>query len=133
MHSRLDDVSDAVVCHGPRSVNSYSSRPDTLYADITQRVDEHNYQNASSFIPERWYSRPGMIKHKDAYAPFSMGPMGCIGKNLALTELRTLTARLVTGFDVKFAKGEDGKRIMTETLDHFTVDPGDLELVFTKV
>ena len=62
-----------------------------------------------------------------------MGPMGCIGKNLALTELRTLTARLVKDFDVSFAKGEDGKRILTETLDHFTVDPGDLELVFTKV
>ncbi|KAK4565839.1 hypothetical protein LTR86_003688 [Recurvomyces mirabilis] len=95
--------------------------------------DEHSYEDADSFVPERWYSRPDMIKHKDAYAPFSMGPMGCIGKNLALTELRTLTARLVAGYDVSFARGEDGKRIMTETLDHFTVDPGDLDLVFTKV
>jgi cytochrome P450 len=84
-------------------------------------------------MPERWYSRPEMIKHKDAYAPFSIGPFGCIGKNLALTELRTLTARLVLEFDVKLAPGEDGSRLMQKTLDHFTVDPGDLELVFTRV
>ena len=84
-------------------------------------------------MPERWYSRPEMIKHKDAYAPFSIGPFGCIGKNLALTELRTLTARLVLEFNVKLAPGEDGSRLMRKTLDHFTVDPGDLELVFTRV
>lgn len=73
-----------------------------------------------------------MIKHKDAFAPFSMGPFGCIGKNLALTELRTLTARLVLGFDVRFAPGEDGTRLLFNTLDHFTVNLGDLDLVFTE-
>jgi cytochrome P450 len=35
--------------------------------------DERIYSNADSFVPERWYSKPGMIKHKDAFAPFSMG------------------------------------------------------------
>lgn len=61
-----------------------------------------------------------------------MGPFGCIGKNLALIELRTLTARLVLAYDMKLAPGEDGNRLLYKTLDHFTVDPGDLDIVFTK-
>jgi cytochrome P450 len=62
-----------------------------------------------------------------------MGPFGCIGKGLAYMQLRTLTARILLEFDVKFAPGEDGKRILTETKDHFTVDVGGLDLVFTPL
>lgn len=43
--------------------------------------DEDIYTDANAFVPERWYSKPEMIKHPDAFAPFSMGPFGCIGKN----------------------------------------------------
>lgn len=60
-----------------------------------------------------------------------MGPFGCIGKNLAYMQVRTLTARILLDFDVAFAPGEDGSRILTKTKDHFTVDPGQLDLVFT--
>ena len=74
-----------------------------------------------------------MIKYKDAFAPFSMGPFGCIGKSLAYVELRTVTARLVNKFrDISLAPGEDGKRIISETIDHFTVDPGHLDIVFKE-
>jgi len=62
-----------------------------------------------------------------------MGPFGCIGKNLAYMELRTLTARILLDFECKLAPGEDGTRLMTETKDHFTVDLGSLDLVFTPV
>ena len=74
-----------------------------------------------------------MIKAPQAFAPFSMGPFGCIGKNLAYMELRTLTVRILLEFDVGFASGEDGTRLLTKTKDHFTVDLGQLDLVFTPV
>ena len=74
-----------------------------------------------------------MIKYKDAFAPFSMGPFGCIGKSLAYVELRTVTARLINRFDVSLAPGEDGKRIIWETIDHFTVDPGHLDICFKEI
>jgi cytochrome P450 len=97
--------------------------------------DERIYPSATTFQPSRWSSHPNPLspKHKDAFAPFSMGPFGCIGKGLAYMQLRTLTARILLEFDVKFAPGEDGKRILTETKDHFTVDVGSLELVFTPL
>lgn len=62
-----------------------------------------------------------------------MGPFGCIGKSLALMELRTVVARIVTRYDFSLAKGEDGKRLMNDTRDHFTVDPGGLDLVFKEI
>ena len=62
-----------------------------------------------------------------------MGPFGCIGKNLAYMQIRTLTARILLEFDIQFAPGEDGKRILTKTKDHFTMNVGGLDLVFTPV
>lgn len=111
--------------------------------------DEDIYPHANSFIPERWYSKPEMIKHPDAFAPFSMGPYNCIGRNckckllnsdrgdktdkllVARMELRTLTAQLLLKYDVAFAPGEDGTRILNQTKDHFTITIGQLDLVFT--
>lgn len=46
--------------------------------------------------------------------------------------MRTLTANIVLKYDMKLAPGEDGSRLLYKTLDHFTVDPGDLDIVFTK-
>ncbi|KAK4627014.1 Cytochrome P450 monooxygenase [Fulvia fulva] len=95
--------------------------------------DDRIYPQADSFVPERWYSKPDMVKHQDAFAPFSMGPFNCIGRNLARMELRTLTAQLLLKYDVAFAPGEDGTRILTKTKDHFTVSVGQLDLGFKPV
>ncbi|USW53761.1 Putative cytochrome P450 [Septoria linicola] len=92
--------------------------------------DEDIYVDANSFVPERWYWKPEMIKHPDAFAPFSMGPYNCIGRNLARMELRTLTTQLLLKYDVAFAPGEDGTRILNQTKDHFTITIGQLDLVF---
>ena len=31
----------------------------------------------NDFIPERWYSRPELIKNKNAFVPFSFGRIPC--------------------------------------------------------
>lgn len=61
----------------------------------------------------------------------SIGPMGCIGKPLALMELRCVLAKLITTFDVKLAPGEDGTDLIQKSRDHFTIEPGPLNLCFT--
>lgn len=81
---------------------------------------------------ERWFSKPEMIKHKDAFIPFSIGPYGCIGKNLAYMEVRTIVAQIVNQFEVSFAPGEDGSRLVNETIDHFTMGLEPLQLVFRR-
>ncbi|KAE8036859.1 hypothetical protein FH972_009492 [Carpinus fangiana] len=93
---------------------------------------ERIYPNAAAFLPERWYSQPDMITEKTAFAPFSAGVFGCIGRPLALLEIRTVVAKLVAAFDVRFAPGEDGHALVRETRDHFTLGLGDLKLAFEK-
>ncbi|KAK5957815.1 hypothetical protein OHC33_001004 [Knufia fluminis] len=85
-----------------------------------------------SFIPERWSTKPELVKNKDAYAPFSTGPYNCIGKNLALMEVRTITSQIVDQFDVSFAPGEDGSTLLMKTRDHFTLGLAELRLCFKR-
>jgi len=71
-----------------------------------------------------------MVKDKRAFAPFSIGRYSCVGKNLALSELRFVTALLVSKYDIAFAPGEAGIRVWKNMKDQFTAAPGKLELVF---
>ncbi|KAL5339154.1 cytochrome P450 [Aspergillus crustosus] len=73
---------------------------------------ERHFLLPDSFIPERFTTRPDLILHKDALIPFSTGPASCVGKNLAMMEVRLLTTRLVMGYDVGFAEGEDGEGLV---------------------
>ena len=58
------------------------------------------------------------------------GRYSCIGKNLALQELRCVTALLVSKYDVTFPPGEDGSSVERDTLDQFISDPGELRVIF---
>lgn len=58
------------------------------------------------------------------------GSMGCIGKPLALIELRCVVAKLLIPFDVELASGEDGTEMIQKGRDHFTMETGPLRLVF---
>lgn len=92
---------------------------------------EKVYSRAQEFYPERWYSEPNMIKNKTSFAPFSIGVYGCIGKPLALLEMRTLITKLIMKYDVAFAPGETGRPLLEDTKDHFTLGLADLNLTFT--
>jgi cytochrome P450 len=96
---------------------------------------EKAYVHAEAFMPERWRSAPSgdeLIREKSAWAPFSAGSYACIGRPLALMNIRTTIARLVMGFDFEFAPGEEGKGVEEDSKDHFTLAAGELRVVFRK-
>ena len=94
------------------------------------QTSEKAFTEPMSFVPERWTTRPEMILNKNAFFPFLTGTYGCVGKQVALMELRTVLAKLVLAFEIGFAKGENGKRLLEESKDNFTVTLGPLELEF---
>ncbi|KAL6896980.1 cytochrome P450 [Trichoderma evansii] len=94
--------------------------------------NEAIYTDANSFIPERWYQFPDMIKNKDAFAPFSTGPYGCIGKRMALMDMRQVIARLVWTFDFDFAPGEDSVAYEKNAVDAFILAFGDVNMTFRR-
>jgi cytochrome P450 len=91
---------------------------------------ESSYVRASEFLPERWYAGSDMIKDARGYAPFMSGAHSCLGKQLALMELRLVTARLVTQYDFRFAKVSNASETVSDIKDCFTALPGPLRLVF---
>lgn len=65
--------------------------------------DEANYHAPDQFIPERWLRDEPAGQRGDRLEtnlPFSSGPRGCLGKNLAYLEMRIILARLFWRYDI---------------------------------
>ncbi|KAI9839536.1 MAG: hypothetical protein M1819_002162 [Sarea resinae] len=72
---------------------------------------DSNFHAADSFMPERWLPSSSDADSvfagdsKTALQPFSVGPRNCIGKNLALSEMRLLLSKLLFHFDMQLERG----------------------------
>ncbi|OAL56028.1 cytochrome P450 [Pyrenochaeta sp. DS3sAY3a] len=92
------------------------------------------YERPLEFVPERWTTEPSLVKAKNSFAPFSLGTYACVGKQLALMEIRSvLTALVQEDLDVDFAPMEDGRDFVENSMDTFTAMLPPLSLVFSDV
>ncbi|KAH7926174.1 cytochrome P450 [Leucogyrophana mollusca] len=79
----------------------------------TQQLDPSNFwPRTREFVPERWL--PGGLgadsrTEPSAIMSFSFGPFGCLGRTLAIQELRIVVARLSLCFDIYSPDGFDAK------------------------
>ena len=95
-----------------------------------------------SFWPDRWLSRDKRqsqapaagpeVLDLAAFIPFSYGPASCVGKNLALQEMRMMAALLVQKFNFEFAKGYDPSQWEGQLEDFYVRGHGKLPTVITK-
>ncbi|KAJ2985385.1 hypothetical protein NUW58_g5558 [Xylaria curta] len=91
---------------------------------------ESSYVKADQFIPERWTTQPDLVKDDRGFSPFSLGKFGCLGKSLAMIEMRFVISVLVRRFKVEFQDNDTGEALFTGLKDHFTFAPGNLSLRF---
>ncbi|KJZ77204.1 hypothetical protein HIM_03525 [Hirsutella minnesotensis 3608] len=89
---------------------------------------ESLFPQPDQFIPERWYSRPEMVADRSIFVPFSTGPYSCLGKTLALKNLRSTIAELVMRFDFTPAQNQDMELFEGHTADEFVLHPARLRL-----
>ena len=70
--------------------------------------DPRNFHTPDAFLPERWLSTgaPAGEHNTAGFFPFSYGPTKCVGKNLALTELRMLLCWMLRRFRFSEVPGE---------------------------
>lgn len=59
-----------------------------------------------NFAPERWLKGTDLPAEfeadvREASKPFSTGPRNCVGKHMAMGNLRLILARLIWSFDLK--------------------------------
>ncbi|MCJ1298323.1 hypothetical protein MMC08_001112 [Hypocenomyce scalaris] len=64
-----------------------------------------NFVDPDTFIPERWIDSAYDSDKKRASQPFSLGPRGCIGRNLTYVELRLILGSFLWNFDPEFTDG----------------------------
>ncbi|KAF5027079.1 hypothetical protein F66182_791 [Fusarium sp. NRRL 66182] len=97
----------------------------------TMYRDERCFVRPNEFIPERWTSRPELIKDGSVYAPFSTGRGACAGKQLGLMEMRFVLSEILSRYNINFAPGADPKVFIDGLRDCFTLELPKLEMVFT--
>ncbi|KAH9167155.1 cytochrome P450, partial [Lactarius sanguifluus] len=69
--------------------------------------DPRNFYMPDAFLPERWLSNgaPAGEHNTSAFFPFGYGPTTCVGKNLALMEMRMLLCWMLRRFRFSKAPG----------------------------
>lgn len=101
--------------------------------------DPRNFSYPDQFWPDRWLIADGkqestekLVHNPAALIPFSYGPANCVGKNLALQEMRVVLTLLWQKLDMRFADGYDPKTYFEEYHDNGVVHVGALPVVVEK-
>ncbi|GME44406.1 putative benzoate 4-monooxygenase cytochrome p450 [Neofusicoccum parvum] len=76
--------------------------------------DPRNFPRPNEFLPERWSSRPELARRREAFIPFSTGPFACVGKPLAMMELRLAVATVVRKYEITLADEVESVRLFEE-------------------
>jgi cytochrome P450 len=63
------------------------------------------YPEPLAFFPERWIvgesTEESVALAESAFSTFSTGPRGCVGKNMAMLEMRIVVAKLIWKFEMR--------------------------------
>lgn len=104
----------------------------SMQSYTTQR-DKAAFPNPDSFLPDRWLSFDPSPEQKLLFMPFSRGTRACLGKGLALLELKRITTALISRYSVSAPPWTNEDSM--EMRDHFLAMPkaGKCELVFSAV
>lgn len=94
---------------------------------LTILLSPEHFHEPSEFCPERWLkvntedsTSPFFADNREAVQTFSVGPRSCIGKRIALAELRLVLSRMVWKFDLEEVDSASGK-LKWESQRDFTV------------
>lgn len=97
-----------------------------------------------SFLPERWLQDPSnsparlethpgpFIHDTTAFIPFSYGPQNCVGKQLAILEIRFIVCLLMKQFNLQFPANFDAERWPDLYQDKFIATVGQLPVLLTR-
>jgi len=93
--------------------------------------DARYFPRPDEFLPERWtLEMPELVKDKRAFIPFGYGAHSCLGRPLALNEMRTAVARVIQRFEVQPGESYDDKVFRDRWKDYFLVELGPCPLKF---
>ncbi|KAG7571863.1 Cytochrome P450 superfamily [Arabidopsis suecica] len=64
-------------------------------------------EDASEFKPERWVSESGKLIHVPSFKflSFNAGPRTCLGKEVAMTQMKTVAVKVIQNYEIKVVEG----------------------------
>ncbi|KAI1501261.1 cytochrome P450 3A13 [Biscogniauxia marginata] len=102
---------------GGRTISGYFIPENTIVscqAYSAHRIDEAVFREPELFNPDRWLEKAGELDRKRLFFAFASGGRGCIGKHLALAEMKILLRDMYSRF--------------TTLPDYASMAPGDMEM-----
>lgn len=95
--------------------------------------DPKVFPRPDDFLPERWITKsPDLLTKDSLFFPFSLGRDSCVGKPLAIMELRVAIALVLRRFDVRAAERGQVDGYTGSLQEAIILFPGVLDLVFTE-
>jgi cytochrome P450 len=96
-------------------------------------TDERYFLKGEEFIPERWTEEwdEGILERK-AFVPFGYGLHSCVGKQLALNEMKLGIASVVRYFDVVLGESYSEDVWQEEWKDYAVLQVGALPVKFLE-
>ncbi|KAI0010300.1 cytochrome P450 3A13 [Xylariaceae sp. FL0662B] len=86
---------------GGRTIDGYFVPEGTIVscqAYSAHRIDQAVFPEPGAFKPERWLAATGELDRKRLFFAFASGGRGCIGKHLALAEMKILLREVYSRF-----------------------------------
>ncbi|PSR70846.1 hypothetical protein PHLCEN_2v13287 [Hermanssonia centrifuga] len=101
--------------------------------------DPRNFSDPNSFWPERWLIAGGhmafsekLVHNPNAFVPFSHGPANCVGKSLAMSEMRIVICQMMQKVNMKFAPGWNSQNWERDLEDRYVTKKGSLPVIIEK-
>jgi len=115
------------------------------------RDGRYFFPHPESFWPDRWLPETdrqfplnlfgpnpspssinaSAILDHTAFIPFSFGPANCVGKNLAILEMRMILSLIFQKFDMRFAGGYDRASWLKDQQEWVITEVGNLDVELT--
>ncbi|OTB17918.1 hypothetical protein K445DRAFT_9769 [Daldinia sp. EC12] len=89
------------------------------------------FEKPDEFVPERWTTRPEMVKDARAFNAFGLGRHVCPGKKLGTLIVRLAAAMVLSNFELyRDPSNKEQAQVLGDMQDCFTSQPGRLDIVF---
>ena len=101
--------------------------------------DPRYFSRPDEFFPDRWLIAEGLQEYDgelvhtpNAFVPFSFGPRNCVGKNLALLEMKMLVTHMMQKLNLRFQTGFEPSTWEHTMQDRFTLSLGEMPIVVER-
>ena len=112
-----------------RDPRNFSPGPDTFWPDRWLIASGIHPPNDVSSCPDDKQGSATFAHNDTAFIPFSYGPANCVGKNLAMHEMRAVVCALMQRFHIRPAEGFDLREYEKGFRDYFVTTRGRVPVV----